>query len=42
MSDFGYDISDFKDIEPTFGTMADFESLSKSMKDRGIKLIMVQ
>lgn len=35
MKDFGYDIQDFKDIAPVFGTMDDFHSLSKAMKERG-------
>jgi alpha-glucosidase len=35
MKDFGYDIQDFKDIAPVFGTMDDFRSLSNAMKERG-------
>jgi hypothetical protein len=35
MKDFGYDIQDFRDIDPAFGTMDDFQSLSKAMKERG-------
>ncbi|CAD7089377.1 unnamed protein product [Hermetia illucens] len=40
MKDFGYDISDFKAIQPEYGTMADFEALLKRAKELGIKLIM--
>lgn len=40
MVDFGYDIADFREIDPLFGTMADFERLSSALKQRGIKLIM--
>lgn len=35
MKDFGYDISDFKEIDPIFGTMEDFEHLIKEMHSRG-------
>jgi len=35
MKDFGYDIQDFRDIDPAFGTMDDFHSLLKAVKDRG-------
>lgn len=35
MKDFGYDIQDFREIAPVYGTMDDFHSLSKAMKERG-------
>ena len=38
--DNGYDISDYKAIQPEFGTMADFEELLSEAKSRGIKIIM--
>ncbi len=38
--DNGYDISDYKDIQPEFGTMADFDELLTEAKSRGIKIIM--
>jgi glycosidase len=34
-----YDVEDYKDIDPKFGTMSDFESLVKSCHKKGIKLI---
>ncbi|XP_023315955.1 maltase 1-like [Trichogramma pretiosum] len=40
MVDFGYDISDFRDIEPDYGTMKDLEELTKKAKEMGIKVIM--
>lgn len=40
MVDFGYDISDFKDIDPLFGTMKDFEDLTARAKELGIRIIM--
>ncbi|WP_028866068.1 alpha,alpha-phosphotrehalase [Psychromonas aquimarina] len=40
MIDNGYDISDYYNINPDFGTMADFELLLVEMKKRGIRLIM--
>ncbi len=36
MKDFGYDISNFTDIEPVFGNMTSFRSLSDAMKARGM------
>ena len=38
--DNGYDISDYQDIEPTFGTLADFDELLAGVHDRGMKLVM--
>lgn len=35
MADFGYDISDFKDIDSTFGTLEDFISLQNRLKSLG-------
>jgi glucan 1,6-alpha-glucosidase len=38
--DNGYDISDYKDIDPMFGTMNDMENLIKEAKKRNIRIIM--
>ena len=38
--DNGYDISDYKDIQPEFGTMADFDELLSEAKSRGMSIIM--
>jgi oligo-1,6-glucosidase len=38
--DAGYDISDYQDIEPTFGTLAQFDALLAATHERGMKLIM--
>jgi oligo-1,6-glucosidase len=38
--DAGYDISDYQDIEPTFGTLADFDALLAAVHERGMKLVM--
>ena len=38
--DNGYDISDYQGIEPTFGTLADFDELLVGVHDRGMKLVM--
>lgn len=40
MFDFGYDISDFRDIDETFGTLADFEALVTKAKSVGLKVIL--
>ncbi|KAI9551753.1 hypothetical protein GHT06_022089 [Daphnia sinensis] len=40
MADFGYDISDFTDIDPIFGTIQDFTDLTAAAKAKGLKLIL--
>ncbi len=40
MKDFGYDISDYKDIHPIFGTMKDFDELLSEIHKRDMKLII--
>jgi len=40
MKDFGYDVSDYCDIDPLFGTMADLDRLLVETHARGMKLIM--
>jgi alpha-glucosidase len=40
MADFGYDVADYCDIDPRFGTLADFDSLAADMRARGLKLIL--
>ena len=39
-ADNGYDISDYRDINPKFGTMADMEQLFAEAKKRDMKIIM--
>ena len=38
--DNGYDISDYRDINPEFGTLADWQEMLDGMHRRGIKLVM--
>ncbi len=40
MADFGYDIADYRGIEPLFGTQADFDSLLAAVHARGLKLLL--
>ncbi len=40
--DNGYDISDYLEIGPEYGTLADFERLSAGLKERGLRLILDQ
>lgn len=39
-ADFGYDISDYRAINPEYGTMEDFDEMLKLLHERGIKVIM--
>ncbi|WP_342372868.1 alpha-glucosidase [Propioniciclava soli] len=38
--DNGYDIADYEEIDPLFGTMGDFEELVAGLHRRGLKLVM--
>src|ERR1700723_2086347 len=38
--DFGYDVSDYQNIDPMYGTWADFEHLAKAAKQKHIRIIM--
>ncbi len=38
--DYGYDISDYQDIDPTFGTLTDVDELLAAAHQRGIKIVM--
>lgn len=40
MADFGYDISNFTDIDPMFGTLEDFDDLMAKAKGLGIRVIL--
>src|SRR5690554_2705494 len=38
--DNGYDVSDYVDIDPTFGSLADLDELADGLHRRGMKLVM--
>ncbi len=38
--DFGYDVSDYTDIDPMYGTLADFDAMTSAGKQRGIRIIL--
>jgi alpha-glucosidase len=40
MADGGYDVADYTDIDPRFGSLADFDALLQAAHDRGLKLLM--
>lgn len=39
-ADMGYDIADYEDIDPSYGTLADVDNLIQETKKRGMKLVM--
>lgn len=42
MKDYGYDVSDYVDVDPLFGTLTDFDALLKRAHELGLKLIIDQ
>ncbi|HEV2451476.1 MAG TPA: alpha-glucosidase [Streptosporangiaceae bacterium] len=40
MADNGYDISDYTDVDPLFGTLADLDELIAGLHARGLRLVM--
>ena len=40
MADFGYDVADYKDVDPIFGTLEDFKHLLHETHERDIKVII--
>ena len=42
MADFGYDIADYRDVDPLFGTLADFDRLLDKAHRLGLKVMIDQ
>ena len=42
MADFGYDIADYRDVDPMFGTLEDFDQLLGGAHARGLKVMIDQ
>ena len=40
MKDFGYDISNYEDVDPIFGTISDLDNLIKAVHERNMKIIL--
>src|SRR5579875_2729748 len=38
--DFGYDISDYENVDPQYGTLADFDRLQQQAKQHGVRIIL--
>lgn len=42
MRDFGYDVADYRGVDPMFGTLADFDAFLAGAHQRGLKVIIDQ
>ncbi len=40
MLDFGYDVSDYRDVDPMFGTLGDFDALISRAHELGIRVLI--
>ena len=40
MLDFGYDVSDYRDVDPMFGTLGDFDALIHRAHELGLKVLI--
>jgi alpha-glucosidase len=40
LADFGYDVADFTGIDPTYGTLADFDALVEAADERGLRVLL--
>jgi alpha-glucosidase len=40
MADFGYDVADYTDVDPLFGTLADFDELLEEAHRRGVRVVI--
>src|SRR5210317_1072127 len=40
MLDFGYDVSDYRDVDPMFGTLGDFEALVARSHELGLRVMI--
>lgn len=40
MADAGYDVADHRDVDPTYGTLADFKELLTDAHERGLRVII--
>ncbi|MEP4546772.1 MAG: alpha-amylase family glycosyl hydrolase, partial [Saccharospirillum sp.] len=42
MKDFGYDVSDYRNVDPMFGSLHDFKHLIDEAHQRGLKVLIDQ
>ncbi|HEY1273624.1 MAG TPA: alpha-amylase family glycosyl hydrolase [Thermoleophilaceae bacterium] len=40
LADFGYDVSDYTDVDPVYGTLADFDALVEAAHELGLHVLM--